>query len=99
VTHRFTRSLAQGDFGDLAGDLFGIDSGAQIGLGNDSASSRTPRSASTDQRQRHHALRPAASSARTSWGSMCPSWRRSTAPTTSRTNTAVAWSHCVPRLR
>ena len=32
VTHRFTRSLAQGDFGDLAGDLFGIDSGAQIGL-------------------------------------------------------------------
>lgn len=32
VTHRFTRPLGQGDFGDLAGDLFGIDSGAQIGL-------------------------------------------------------------------
>ncbi len=32
VTHRFTRPLGQGDFGDLAADLFGIDSGAQIGL-------------------------------------------------------------------
>jgi hypothetical protein len=32
VTHRFTRPLGQGDFGDLAGDLFGIDTGAQIGL-------------------------------------------------------------------
>ncbi len=32
VTHRFTRSLAQGDFGDLASDLFGVDGGAQIGL-------------------------------------------------------------------
>lgn len=32
VTHRFTRPLGQGDFGDLASDLFGIDSGAQIGL-------------------------------------------------------------------
>jgi hypothetical protein len=32
VTHRFTRPLGQGNFGDLAGDLFGIDSGAQIGL-------------------------------------------------------------------
>jgi hypothetical protein len=32
VTHRFTRSLGDGDFGDLAGDLFGIDSSAQIGL-------------------------------------------------------------------
>jgi hypothetical protein len=32
VTHRFTRPLGQGDFGDLAGDLFGIDSGALIGL-------------------------------------------------------------------
>jgi hypothetical protein len=32
VTHRFTRPLGQGDFGDLAGDLFGIDSGAAIGL-------------------------------------------------------------------
>lgn len=32
VTHRFTRPLGAGDFGDLAGDLFGIDSGAQIGL-------------------------------------------------------------------
>lgn len=31
VTHRFTRPL-EGDFGDLAGDLFGLDSGAQIGL-------------------------------------------------------------------
>jgi hypothetical protein len=32
VTHRFTRPLGAGDFGDLAGDLFGLDSGAQIGL-------------------------------------------------------------------
>jgi hypothetical protein len=32
VTHRFKRALGSGDFGDLAGDLFGIDSGAQIGL-------------------------------------------------------------------
>jgi hypothetical protein len=32
VTHRFTRSLGDGDFGDLAADLFGIDSGAVIGL-------------------------------------------------------------------
>jgi hypothetical protein len=32
VTHRFTRSLGQGDFGDLASDFFGFDSGAQIGL-------------------------------------------------------------------
>ena len=32
VTHRFARPLAAGSFGDLAGDLFGLDSGAQIGL-------------------------------------------------------------------
>lgn len=32
VTHRFLRPLGQGDFGDLTGDLFGLDSGAQIGL-------------------------------------------------------------------
>jgi len=32
VTHRFGRPLGGGDFGDLAGDLFGLDSGAQIGL-------------------------------------------------------------------
>jgi len=32
VTHRFLRPLGQGDFGDLSGDLFGLDSGAQIGL-------------------------------------------------------------------
>jgi hypothetical protein len=32
VTHRFTRALGQGDFGDLASDFFGFDSGAQIGL-------------------------------------------------------------------
>jgi len=32
VTHRFTRSLTEGDFGDVAGDLFGLDTGAQIGL-------------------------------------------------------------------
>ena len=33
VTHRFTRPLGQGDFGSLAEDLFGLDSGALIGLG------------------------------------------------------------------
>jgi Membrane bound beta barrel domain (DUF5777) len=32
VTHRFSRPLGQGDFGDLAGDGFGIDGSAQIGL-------------------------------------------------------------------
>jgi len=32
VTHRFGRPLGDGDFGDLAADLFGLDSGAQIGL-------------------------------------------------------------------
>ncbi len=32
VTHRFTRPLGAGDFGNLAEDLFGIDSGAFIGL-------------------------------------------------------------------
>ncbi|HUK37459.1 MAG TPA: DUF5777 family beta-barrel protein, partial [Vicinamibacterales bacterium] len=32
VTHRFLRPLNQGDFGDLLGDFFGLDDGAQIGL-------------------------------------------------------------------
>jgi hypothetical protein len=32
VTHRFTRPLGQGDFGDLASDFFGFDGGSQIGL-------------------------------------------------------------------
>src|SRR6187431_3718768 len=32
VTHRFARPLGQGDFSDLVEDLFGLDSGAQIGL-------------------------------------------------------------------
>ena len=32
VTHRFGRSLSEGSFADLAGDFFGLDSGAQIGL-------------------------------------------------------------------
>jgi len=32
VTHRFTRSLGQGDLGDLASDFFGFDNGAQVGL-------------------------------------------------------------------
>src|SRR4029453_4252978 len=32
VTHRFGRPLGVGDFGDLAGDFFGLDGGAQIGL-------------------------------------------------------------------
>jgi hypothetical protein len=32
VTHRFTRPLGQGDFGDLASNAFGFDGGAQIGL-------------------------------------------------------------------
>lgn len=32
VAHRFTRSLAQGDFGDLASDLFGLDGSALVGL-------------------------------------------------------------------
>lgn len=32
VTHRFSRPLGDGDLGDLAADLFGFDSGGQIGL-------------------------------------------------------------------
>src|SRR5688572_19985747 len=32
VTHRFTRSLGQDDFGSLVEDLFGLDNGAIIGL-------------------------------------------------------------------
>jgi hypothetical protein len=32
VTHRFTRSLGDGDFGDLLGDAFGVDGSAQVGL-------------------------------------------------------------------
>ena len=32
VTHRFGRPLGNGDFGDLVGDLFGLDSGGVIGL-------------------------------------------------------------------
>ena len=32
VTHRFARPLGSGDFSDLLDDLFGLDSGAQIGL-------------------------------------------------------------------
>ena len=32
VTHRFARPLGAGSFGDLAGDLFGLDNGAIIGL-------------------------------------------------------------------
>lgn len=32
VTHRFTRPLGDGSFGDLAEDFFGLDTGAQIAL-------------------------------------------------------------------
>jgi hypothetical protein len=32
VTHRFSRPLGEGDFGDLLSNMFGLDSGAQIGL-------------------------------------------------------------------
>lgn len=32
VTHRFSRPLGRGDFGDLLSDFFGLDSGAQVGL-------------------------------------------------------------------
>lgn len=32
MSHRFGRPLGQGDFGDLASDFFGFDSGALIGL-------------------------------------------------------------------
>jgi hypothetical protein len=32
VTHRFGRPLGEGDFGDLVDDLFGLDSGAVVGL-------------------------------------------------------------------
>jgi hypothetical protein len=32
VTHRFNRPLGDGDLGDLASDLFGLDAGGQIGL-------------------------------------------------------------------
>ena len=32
VTHRFTRDLGLGDFGDAAANLFGLDGGSQVGL-------------------------------------------------------------------
>jgi len=32
VTHRFTRNLGDGDFGDAASSLFGLDGGSQAGL-------------------------------------------------------------------
>jgi hypothetical protein len=32
ITHRFARPLGDGDFGDLAADFFGFDSGAQVGF-------------------------------------------------------------------
>ncbi len=32
LTHRFSRPLGEGDFGDLAADLFGFDSAAGVGL-------------------------------------------------------------------
>lgn len=32
VSHRFGRDLTEGDFGDLLADLFGLDSGAFVGL-------------------------------------------------------------------
>jgi hypothetical protein len=32
LTHRFGRPLGQGDLSDLASDLFGFDSGAQVGI-------------------------------------------------------------------
>ena len=32
ITHRFVRSLTEGDFGDVAADLFGMDNGAVMGL-------------------------------------------------------------------
>lgn len=32
VTHRFTRSLGEGNVGDLVSDLFGLDGGSQVGL-------------------------------------------------------------------
>ena len=32
LTHRFLRTLGDGDFGDLAARAFGFDSGAQIGV-------------------------------------------------------------------
>jgi hypothetical protein len=32
LTHRFTRSIGEGSFGDFAGDLFGFDSSARVGL-------------------------------------------------------------------
>jgi hypothetical protein len=33
LTHRFSRPLGDGSFGDLVGDFFGFDSGAQVGFG------------------------------------------------------------------
>src|SRR5688500_9051242 len=32
VTHRFTRDLGLGDFGDAASNLFGLDGGSQVGM-------------------------------------------------------------------
>ena len=43
LTHRFARDLGRGDFGDLAADLFSLDSGAIIGLDTGSDSRRISR--------------------------------------------------------
>ena len=89
VTHRFGRPLGVGDFGDLAGDLFGLDSGAQIGLeyrfglmrGLQAGIHRTSNK-TIEFFGQYNVLQQGG---RRRSASAC--WRRSTAPTTSATST------------
>ena len=99
VTHRFTRPLGQGDIGDLAEDLFGLDCGALIGLeyrfglmrGLQAGIHRT--SDKTIEFFTEYNVCSRASRARSAWASS----RRSTAPTTSATAIRRRSASCVSR--
>ena len=96
VTHRFARPLGQGDFSDLAEDLFGLDSGAQIGLDTGSVSCEVRRSASTARATgRSSSSRSTAGCSRKTTD--CSAWtssRRWTAQTTSATVIHRHWVLC-----
>jgi hypothetical protein len=59
VTHRFTRSLGEGDFGDLIGNAFGVDGSAQVGLELRFGLSAERRSRPPDERADNSDLRAA----------------------------------------
>jgi hypothetical protein len=88
VTHRFGRPLGQGDFGELAEDLFGLDSGARIGLEYRFGLMRGLQVGITaPATARSSSSRSTACCSRRTTASAWASSRRSTARTTSRTAT------------